>query len=118
MWHEQSAVWKHDIALLSSGAILGFATSVRSNGLASGIIYLYAVCIDMIEILENGLNIKRVRKIAVTVLGGILVAAGSVIPQYLAYQDYCYDTTAADGLRCWCKQFPPSIYNFVQSYYW
>ena len=117
-WQKDFLFWRHDIAILLSGLFIALATSVRSNGIASGILFLYEVGIDVLHVLNVGLCIERVRKLMLTVMGGLLVSLGSILPQYVAYQQYCRKDETSELPRQWCHKTPPSIYNFVQTHYW
>ena len=117
-WQASSAFWKHDVCIISSGFFLALATSVRSNGLASGIIFAHEVCIDALGVFSRRLTLQKLRKLVITCLGGAVVSIGSILPQYLAFQEYCLQGSIGNSLRPWCQQVPPSIYHFVQSHYW
>ena len=117
VWEQRASIWKRDAALLLSGLLIASAISVRSNGLASGFLFLHEALHDASMILKLGLKVQRARKLSVTVLAGLLVLCGSVIPQYIAYQEYCTKAAGVD-VREWCSKVPPSIYSFVQSHYW
>jgi phosphatidylinositol glycan class V len=49
------------------------------------------------------------------------VALGTVVPQAVAYRRFCL-SGSGDGegkeVREWCVRWVPSIYAFVQAYYW
>ncbi|KAM3559922.1 hypothetical protein ARSEF4850_003916, partial [Beauveria asiatica] len=58
-------------------------------------------------------------------VGGVLVAMGSAIPQYVAYTIYCGgggggggEERAAVVRPPWCDRTVPSIYSYVQDVYW
>ena len=116
--HAESSFLYRDIALILSGLLIGLATTVRTNGLISGILFAVEVGLDGMQLIKSGFSLERLRKIAATGVGGMLVAAGSIMPQFLAYQQYCADHIAPDSLRPWCRMALPSIYNFVQTHYW
>ncbi|KAJ6785693.1 hypothetical protein PWT90_00986 [Aphanocladium album] len=102
-------------AVVVAGAVLGLATAVRSNGLASGLLFA-------VEAVQAGRDfvqapgVKPVVAAAAAGAGGVLVALGSVIPQYVAYMIYCDGPDGA--LRPWCAKMVPSIYSYVQEKYW
>jgi phosphatidylinositol glycan class V len=52
------------------------------------------------------------------VLAGSFIATGAAIPQLIAFQEYCTHGSGPYMIRPWCKSYVPSIYTFVQSYYW
>jgi phosphatidylinositol glycan class V len=56
----------------------------------------------------------HVRRLFAAIVGGLSVAAGSIVPQYLAWDIYCNTELS----RPWCSRLLPSIYAFVQEAYW
>jgi phosphatidylinositol glycan class V len=123
----------NDIALISSGICFGLATTVRSNGLFSGLILLYDAVLWLGMVLDRfGVSIPNIgllpsalqeagrlfptRRIAATIIAGLLVGIGFVTPQFVAWFDYCGPDV--DEKAAWCNKFPPSIYSWVQSHYW
>merc|ERR1711964_627685 len=66
--------------------------------------------------LRDGIQFGVMRRLLATGLGGMCVGAGFLIPQYIAYSEYCEGTDT--DVRPWCQRFIPSIYTFVQDYYW
>jgi phosphatidylinositol glycan class V len=101
----------------SSGLMFAAATTIRSNGLLSGLVLLYDVARYLPQLVSMRLTVHDVRRIIVTCVAGGFVALGFVWPQYLAYAEFC---TVDDGLesRPWCTRSLPSIYSWVQSHYW
>ncbi|KAL1652329.1 ER membrane glycoprotein subunit of the GPI transamidase complex-like protein [Diplodia intermedia] len=80
----------HLLCMLVSGLCFGLATMVRSNGLLSGLILLY----DVLRALPGFLGpssemIATLMRLVGPVLAGCMVAGGSLIPQWVAYQQYC-----------------------------
>ncbi|EKG13131.1 GPI mannosyltransferase 2-like protein [Macrophomina phaseolina MS6] len=112
-WRPKSA--RSLLYSLISGLCFGLATMVRSNGLLSGLIFFY----DIIQSL-HGLfgprigQISSLMRIIGAVIAGLLVGMGFIIPQWLAYQQYCLK----ENTRPWCSKTPPSIYSWVQKHYW
>lgn len=51
-------------------------------------------------------------------IGGVLVGAGLVFPQWVAYGRYCLADAGTGEVRSWCGDTVPSIYFFVQERYW
>lgn len=110
----QSVVRKSSFVVLS-GAIFGLATTFRSNGLAYGLLFA-------VDAVQTGLGFLQKPAIpsmfltGATVLGGLLVASGSILPQAVAWSTYCQPDS--DIWRPWCSNTVPSIYTFVQAEYW
>jgi len=101
------------IRLLLSGVCFGLATTCRSNGVFSGLIYFHHVYM----LFHSKINIRTIVTVAVIGLSAIMILVGMLLPQYLAYQDFCVDITAGE-LRPWCSRSLPSVYSWVQEHYW
>lgn len=95
---------------LLAGAVWGVATWFRSNGLAGGLFFAVAA----VQPLLQTPDLSGLIEVAAALVGGSFVAAGSAVPQFLAWQRYCVDS----GPRPWCEKMVPSIYSFVQEHYW
>ena len=104
-----------DLKLLVSGVLFAIATTVRSNGVLSGMLFAYDAVVGLVGIVRNGISFVLIRRLGFIFLGGSLILIGIVGPQYLAYKIYCDDVVAP---RSWCNSTIPSIYAWVQSYYW
>ncbi|ESZ99364.1 GPI mannosyltransferase 2 [Sclerotinia borealis F-4128] len=111
-----NATLGHDLLVLLSGIVFGVATTFRSNALLNGLLLLEEAFRTFIS-LGNGFKITTIRRLIITGLGGICVGTSFLLPQYLAYQEYCGET-ALESSRLWCTDAIPSIYTFVQGYYW
>lgn len=109
------AVLLRDLQVLTAAVLFAIATVVRSNGILSGFLFAYDAAILVWTILTQGFSPRRVRRLAVLIVGGCVVALSMVVPQFLAYREYCLD---GGDLRPWCSWALPSIYNWVQSFYW
>ncbi|KZF24963.1 glycosyltransferase family 76 protein [Xylona heveae TC161] len=108
-----------DLCTLFSGIFFGLASTVRSNGLLNGILYLYDLVALLQDVLTNrNLTVAHIRRGLILALSGLFVAAGIVYPQYLAYQSFCTLGESQADLRPWCQERLPSIYAYVQSAYW
>lgn len=111
---------RRGLSLVASGALLGLATACRTNGLLNGVVFAVELlsCLHGVAARRDGSVLSRLvaaLPVAVpAVVGGVLVALGSVIPQGVAYLRYC---TIPDS-RPWCGKLIPSIYAFVQEHYW
>lgn len=106
----------HDFYVLLSGVLFGVATTFRSNAILNGLLLLEEAIRTFMS-LSRGLRLSTVRRLIATGLGGISVAAGLLLPQYISYSEYCRETGVA-SLRPWCGKLLPSIYTFVQDHYW
>ncbi len=104
------------VAVVAAGAVLGLATAVRSNGLASGLLFAVAA-LQAAGTFAQTPGVGPVIAAGAAGVGGVLVAAGIVIPQYVAYTIYCVGSEGS--LRpVWCDKTVPSIYSHVQDVYW
>ncbi|KAF1845452.1 glycosyltransferase family 76 protein [Cucurbitaria berberidis CBS 394.84] len=109
--------FQEDAYKLSSGLVFASASLMRSNGLLSGLIFLYDVARYMPRIASAKLSVRDFRRIFVTCVAGLFVAIGFAWPQYLAYTEFC-GREASLNSRPWCEKSVPSIYSWVQSHYW
>lgn len=106
-----------DNLIIAAGALFTLATWMRSNGLLSGLLFLFDAVSCVPRLLRMQLSTSDMRRLVVTCLSGIILGIGSMIPQYVAYQQYCVSETNASA-RTWCSKTVPSIYTWVQSHYW
>jgi GPI mannosyltransferase 2 len=106
-----------EIQCLAAGAVLGFATTVRSNGLLSGALFFYDATATAISLVKGDLSIEKFRRLIVIGIGGCLIALGAIIPQYRVYASYCILEDGSET-RPWCDDYVPSIYAWVQRHYW
>lgn len=99
-----------------SGVLIGFSAMIRSNGLLSGSIFAWdaVAFIPLLPSIIQDRDLNAVIGLAGTVLGGILIGIGYILPQMEAYQVFC----TLGNTRPWCDETLPSIYTFVQSHYW
>lgn len=112
----QTTSTKHDSFLVLSGVVFGISTTFRSNGILNGLLLLEEA-FRALWSLKNGVCISRTRRLLASGLGGLSVGVGFILPQYIAYSDFCMEQDVAT-LRPWCSKPLPSIYTFVQDYYW
>lgn len=110
-----TAIITQDILLLLSGVVFGAATALRSNGILNGLLLLEEA-LRTLHDLTHGLNVTKLRRLIFAGLGGICVGMGFLLPQYIAYIEYC--ATSHTLSRQWCDRLLPSIYVFVQDHYW
>jgi GPI mannosyltransferase 2 len=103
--------------VLTAGLSFGMATILRSNGLLSGLLFLCEISREILEVKRiSDLRMKTTR-LGALIGGGSLMAACAIGPQFLAYLTYCVDVDVPVK-RQWCTKSIPSIYGWVQSYYW
>lgn len=100
--------------LLLSGLCFGVATTFRSNGVLSGLL-LFEEAIRLVLSLSQAINKTQVLRLLSTGLAGMLAGSGLILPQHIAYVEYCGTDASA---RPWCEKMLPSIYAFVQDHYW
>ena len=103
--------------LLAAGLVFGFASTVRSNGVLNGALFLYDAILTTFSIGKGKFSTKDVRRLIIICTGGCFIALGTIIPQYGAYIRYC-NVNGDYEKRPWCNNAVPSIYAWVQSYYW
>ena len=113
---------KHLAAVIGSGGFLLLAATVRSNGVLNGLVFLAEFLREARAIVRCGggkadaLTMgDRVGRLVGLGIAGVMVGVGVAIPQVLAWLDYC---TTEGETREWCTRTIPSIYLFVQDYYW
>ncbi len=107
-----------NLLLVSSGIVFCLASTFRGNGLLSGLTYCYEAidcAVALLQQKEVGANLRR---LCAVVLTGSLMASGPIILQYLAYRNYCVDIERFEDRRPWCSKWIPSIYAWVQEFYW
>lgn len=102
-----------DILILGSGLSFAIATTFRTNGILNGLLLLEEA-FRTLFLLRHGFRLTTVRHLIATGVGGLTVAGGLLLPQYIAYQEYC----RVEVPRPWCDNTLPSIYTFVQHHYW
>ena len=103
------------VKLLLAAGLFAVASTVRSNGVLSGILFAYDALVYAWAIVSRGLSKEACVRLAVTIVGGCIVGLGFVLPQAIAYLSYC---TTEETLRPWCQRLIPSIYGWVQEQYW
>ena len=109
---------KKRLMVITSGIIFGISTTLRGNGLFSGLLLVY----DAIDCLCHIVRSRQIRlgfpKLVTTCFSGVLMACIAAFPQYLAYGEYCDPEIATEEPRPWCQAWIPSIYTWVQEQYW
>ena len=109
---------QRDISILLSGVVFGIATTFRGNGLLSGLLLLWDALACGIRILRSIDIAFNVRHLLAVSMSGLLMACIAIVPQYLAYGEYCVRGIADSDKRPWCSHWPPSIFSWVQMHYW
>ncbi|KPI37825.1 GPI mannosyltransferase 2 [Cyphellophora attinorum] len=102
---------------IGSGTALAFSIIMRSNGILSGFIFAwdaYEACVRLLRRRGSALDLQRLLSL---VVAGVVAGFGFVLPQYLAWTEYCEGRDPA-SVRSWCQNVVPSIFTFVQSHYW
>lgn len=110
-----------DALTLLSGGVFGLATVFRTNGLLNGTPFAFeflSTVYYLVEDVDHAKTLTYLRRLVVLGLSGLLVAAGSFLPQFVAYRMYCSSPDAAAIRPPWCLDLVPSIYNYVQRQYW
>jgi len=105
----------HDVLVLLSGVAFGIATTFRSNGILNGLLLLEEAFRTLWS-LKSGFRVASLRRLLAAGLGGLSVAVGFLLPQFIAYTEYCGNPDVIS--RPWCERTLPSIYTFVQDHYW
>ena len=116
--HGEKGQSRRDILVLLSGVVFGIATTFRGNGLFSGLLLIWDALVCGIRILRSSDIASNVRHLVVVSISGLLMACIAMVPQYLAYAEYCVRGSANGDKRPWCSYWPPSIYTWVQKQYW
>lgn len=106
-----------EIQYLVAGSIFGLATTVRSNGILNGSLFLYDAAVMALSLVNSSCSISRFRHLIVICISGCLVALGAIVLQYLDYVKYC-NHDGGRAIRPWCNYYVPSIYAWVQHHYW
>ncbi|KAK3503404.1 GPI mannosyltransferase 2 [Neurospora crassa] len=95
---ERGLTLKGDLRLLLAGLSFGLATLFRSNGILNGLPFAWEVLtiLSGFVITTSGGRgsgriplLKTLRRLIALGLGGIFVAAGSIVPQTVAWLRYC-----------------------------
>lgn len=103
------------VKLLLSGCFFAVATTVRSNGILSGIPLVFDALIHSYDIVSRRYFWAAGIRLSFVILCGCIVALGFAVPQYFAYTTFCMDDNIS---RPWCQSLVPSIYGWVQAHYW
>jgi phosphatidylinositol glycan class V len=99
---------------VAAGLCFGLSTTVRSNGILSGIVFALDAIAMILRPSPLFQDFKALALFAATICAGILVGIGFAAPQIVAYVEYC----TSGNSRPWCSRLVPSIYSWVQDHYW
>ena len=109
--------WR-DLYLLLAGSCIGLATMVRSNGILSGILFVVDGLAVGLRFLFEESSVSHFQRGVMAVLAATIVAFLSILPQYIAHQQFCGTRQNGEAERPWCNAWIPSVYAWVQSHYW
>ncbi|KAK0709649.1 GPI mannosyltransferase 2, partial [Lasiosphaeria miniovina] len=117
--------FRGDAYVVLAGVAFGLATAFRSNAILNGIPFAWEVVQLLLALLlrrPSETVLPLARRLLALGVGGVCVAAGSLVPQVVAYLRFCSLASGASGSAVdpppWCHAYPPSIYTFVQKHYW
>ncbi|KFA75769.1 hypothetical protein S40288_07905 [Stachybotrys chartarum IBT 40288] len=105
------------VTQVAAGAIFGLTTLLRSNGVLNGLLFAVEAVHCLLAFVKRP-GFHQVLHLVAPILGGLLVAAGFVAPQAVAWTIYCGTDIRTVETRAWCTRLVPSIYGFVQEHYW
>lgn len=103
--------------MIAAGLVFGLGTIVRGNGVLAGVTYLLEAAATAYALLTQDFTLSRLLRLSATVAGGLLIGVGVVVPQSIAFTEYCAGRPPGDR-RPWCNDAIPSIFAWVQSHYW
>ncbi|KAE8148777.1 GPI mannosyltransferase 2 [Aspergillus avenaceus] len=103
------------VKLLLAAIIFSIPTTVRSNGILSGALFAYDALLQLWRMSSQGVSGVTLIRLAAIVGGGCLVGLGFIVPQWIAYTEFCMEERS---VRPWCGRPIPSIYVWVQAHYW
>lgn len=98
-----------------AGLLFALASTARSNGLLSGMLFVGDVADAVLHPRDTILQSRRLLRLVLVGIAGSITAIGFAAPQIVAFREYCMNNTTP---RIWCERIPPSIYSWVQDHYW
>lgn len=116
--HGEGRENQRDALILLSGVVFGIATTFRGNGLFSGLLLVWDALACGTRVLRFTDIASNARRLLTVSISGLLMACIAIVPQYLAYDEYCVRGSTDSDKRPWCSYWPPSIYTWVQRQYW
>ena len=103
--------------ITTAGFVFGVSCLLRSNGVASGLLFAVQAIYSFLGFIKKP-NISGILDLGSVIMGGMLVASGTIAPQIVAWNRYCSPSLASEALRPWCSSTVPSIFTYVQEKYW
>lgn len=103
---------------VAAGVSFGAACIIRGNGILSGIPFLIDAVVFAWQLVKSADLVHAqdiILRLGVTILAGLCVGGGFLLPQVLAYQEYCSNRLPR---QAWCDKTFPFIFSYVQSHYW
>jgi phosphatidylinositol glycan class V len=101
--------------ILLSATLFSLACLVRSNGILNGLLFLIDFVVSICRCWKRP-QVEKLIQIFMLGIGGLIIAAGVMLPQVLAWQQFCGSDAAIRPQ--WCDRIIPSIYSWVQEHYW
>lgn len=101
--------------VVAAGIAFGVASMFRSNGLLNGIVFATHILRHLPYLFASKTRLQSFTQCLVGTLGGLANLAGFVIPQIVAYKQFCHGSVDDSE---WCHQTIPSVYSYVQTRYW
>lgn len=113
------SVFRSNTATLASAVVFSASCMVRSNGILNGILFLHDFVLQVMAVVVGSNSkpenlLSRLLRIGILGAGGVIIGLGIVVPQAIAWKDYCTE----GNNRPWCSKTVPSVYLWVQDYYW
>ncbi|KAK5003501.1 hypothetical protein LTR28_010092 [Elasticomyces elasticus] len=110
---------RRDLYILISGLAFALASRIRSNGVFSSLVFAFDLALAVPHLPQALTSFVEVRRLSALAIAGLVTASGMVIPQALAWVEYCGSAIEKGReRRPWCDARPPSIYAWVQKVYW
>ncbi|KAK4943949.1 ER membrane glycoprotein subunit of the GPI transamidase complex-like protein [Elasticomyces elasticus] len=106
---------RRDLYILISGLAFALASRIRSNGVFSSLVFAFDLALAVPRLPQALTSFVEVRRLSALAIAGLVTASGMVIPQALAWAEYCGSAVEKGReRRPWCDARPPSIYAWVQ----